>query len=90
MRKELQEQLSKLPPPLNTMPVTELTEWVGDEHHMRAELFFSMFHKKWSINSYFINTKKFKKVYPKEDIKEMFLDYREAREIALSEMLKLI
>jgi hypothetical protein len=48
-----------------------------------------MFHKKWSVNNYFINTKKSKKI--EWDSKgEMFEDYYDALKLAIENMLKKI
>jgi hypothetical protein len=39
-----------------------IQEWVLEEHNLFIEIFFSMFHKKWSINNYALDTKKRKKI----------------------------
>lgn len=60
--------------------------WLRDEKHIHCEIFFSMFHKKWSINNYFIDLRKFKKI--DHELKEIkFESYNEALEYAVEQML---
>lgn len=87
MNKELKELV---PEQLDGCSDSELEDWIESQHNLRAELFFSMFHKQWYINNYFVNTKKGKKVYPKREIKEKFPSYALAREAALIELFKLV
>jgi hypothetical protein len=42
--------------------------WLRDEKFLHCEIFFSMFHKTWSINNYIINLKKFKKIEIEEKL----------------------
>ena len=32
-----------------------IQEWLRKTHGLHGEIFYSLFHKKWSINNYFIN-----------------------------------
>ena len=85
-----QELSGLVPDQLDELTNAQLADWIEENHHLRAELFYSMFHKKWSVNNYFVDTKKGKKVYPKREIKEKFDTYGQAREAALVELFKLI
>jgi hypothetical protein len=42
--------------------LVELQEWIRNKFGLHAEIFYSMFHKKWSVNNYFIDISKGKKV----------------------------
>jgi hypothetical protein len=79
-----------VPDQLDELCNCQLEDWIAEQHHLRAEIFYSMFHKKWSVNNYFVDTKKGKKVYPKDEIKGKFDSYDDAREAALIELFKLI
>lgn len=69
--------------------LSELEDWLRIHHNLCTELFFSFFHKKWSINSYFIDIKKIKKV--DRNVKmEYYFTRDEALKQALDEMLNLI
>ena len=69
--------------------LSELEDWIRKEHNLCSELFFSFFHKKWSINSYFIDIKKIKKVERNSKM-EYYFTRDEALKQALDEMLNLI
>lgn len=43
-----------------TLP--ELEWWLREKKLLHCEIFFSMFHKKWALNNYLIDLKKFKKI----------------------------
>lgn len=79
-----------IPPQLDELVDSQLADWIEEKHNLRAELFYSMFHKKWQVNNYFVDVKKGKKVYPKTEIKGKFDSYEEARRAALIELFKLI
>lgn len=40
----------------------ELRGWLSTKYSLHGEIFYSMFHKKFSINNYFINSSEGKKV----------------------------
>lgn len=68
----------------NTLPSLEW--WLRDKKKIHCEIFFSMFHKKWAINGYFIDLKKLKKIeHSAKDIK--FDTYIEALEYSIEQML---
>ena len=85
-----QELSALVPVQLDELTDAQLADWIEEKHFLRAELFYSMFHKQWYVNNYFVNTKKGKKVYPKREIKEKFASYALARETALIELFKLV
>lgn len=51
--------------------IIPLEWWLRDEKFLHCEIFFSMFHKTWSINNYIIDLKKLKKI----EINEKFLQF---------------
>ena len=60
--------------------------WLRDIKQIHCEIFFSMFHKKWFINNYFIDLKKLKKI--EHGLKETrFESYNDALEFAIQQML---
>ena len=61
--------------------------WLRDVKNVHWEIFFSMFHKKWSVNNYFIDLKKEKKVEYNEKIPQ-FDTYPLALKFAVEEMIK--
>lgn len=66
-----------------------IREWLAITKHIHVELFFSMFHKKWSINNYFIDLKKLKKI--ERNAKSLqYENYNDALEVSLREMLEKI
>lgn len=40
----------------------ELQEWIMNKHFLYGEIFYSMFHKKFSINNYFVDIAHGKKI----------------------------
>jgi len=66
-----------------------IKEWLLLKHQIYAEVFFSTFHKTWSVNNYLIDTKKGKRIEWDYSNKK-FEDYYDALELALKEMLKKI
>lgn len=79
-----------VPPQLDELCNSQLEDWLEEKHHLRAEIVFSMFDKKWFVNNYFVDTKKGKKVYPKDEIKFRSFVRKEVQEVALIELFKLI
>jgi len=39
-----------------------IQEWIRNKYNLHGEIFYSLFHKKWSINNYFVNTLKGERV----------------------------
>lgn len=76
-------------PQLDELTLSQIADLIHDKYHLRAEIFYSMFHKKWSVNNYFVDTKKGKKVYPTGNISAKFDDYYDALELAIWELLKI-
>lgn len=67
----------------------EIEIWIRNKKHIHCEIFFSMFHKKWSLNNYLIDLKKLKKI--EFDSKTIFYEeYDDALEKAIEEMLNKI
>lgn len=64
-----------------------IEDWLRTSKNIHAELFFSMFHKKWSINNYFIDLKKLKKI-DRNAKSIMYETYGEAQEVSIREMLE--
>ena len=66
-----------------------LQAWIRKKFNLHAEIFYSMFHKKFSINNYFINLVKGEKV--NWDYKPINYElYDEALLVALYNMLLLL
>jgi hypothetical protein len=66
-----------------------LEDWLRENKYIHCEIFFSLFHKKWSLNNYFINTKKLKRI--EWDWRDFhFETYPEAQEFAIDKMLEKI
>lgn len=66
-----------------------LQDWLRTKHYLYTEIFFSMFHKKWSLNNYILDLKAAKKV--ERPTKVIFYDdYNDALCQAIDEMLQLI
>lgn len=59
--------------------------WLRIQKHLHCEIFFSMFHKKWSVNNYIINLKKLKKIEIDGKIPQ-YEDYSDALEFAIEQM----
>lgn len=69
--------------------IYDIQAWIRTKHGLHAELFYSMFHNKFSINNYFIDLSNGKKV--EWDYKPtMYASYDEALIIALYNLLILI
>lgn len=66
-----------------------IEDWLRNSKNIHGELFFSMFHKKWSINNYFIDLKKLKKI-ERNSKNEMYESYKEALTASIGEMLDVI
>jgi len=66
-----------------------ILEWIRVEKNLYAEIFYSFFHKKWSINSYFIDLSKLKKVERNQKMIYYFT-YLETLRQTIDEMLNLI
>jgi hypothetical protein len=69
--------------------LTEIQDWLRIDKNIYCEIFFSMYHKKWSINNYFIDLKKLKKINW-DYTSQKFDDFDEALILAIDEMLKKI
>lgn len=66
-----------------------LQDWLRTKHYLYTEIFFSMFHKKWSLNNYILDLKAAKKI--ERPTKVIFYDdYNDALCQAIDEMLQLI
>ena len=66
-----------------------LQDWLRTKHYLYTEIFFSMFHKKWSLNNYILYLKAAKKI--ERPTKVIFYDdYNDALCQAIDEMLQLI
>lgn len=63
--------------------------WLRKEKLLHCEIFLSMFHKKWSANSYIINLKKLKKIEIKDKIPQ-FEEYSDALLYSIEQMLKVV
>lgn len=62
-------------------------DWLRKDKQIHCEIFFSMFHKKWSINNYFIDMNKLKKI--DHGCKTTYFEtYEEVQVFSISEMLK--
>ena len=66
----------------------ELQGWIHNKHSLHAEIFFSMYHKTWSVNNYFIDLKKLKRI--SWDCGRTFVNHIDALKEALENMLELI
>ena len=69
--------------------IYEIQAWIRNQHNLHAELFFSMFHKKWSINNYFINTSTYKKV-EWQSTSTMYDTHDDALRVSLYHLINLI
>lgn len=91
MNKELKKLIKeKLPEKYHNTSLMLLHEYIILEYGLYAEIFYSMYFKKWSVNNYFVDYRKGKKILPKGNLSIKFDDYFDALELAIWEMLKLI
>ena len=67
-----------------------LQSWIRKNYHLHPEIYFSKFHKVWSVNNFFINIKKGKSIAWKEFKENKSDTYEESLELALRELLKII
>lgn len=86
----MSKRIIELCPRFDELTLDQMAERLHYDHGLRAELFYSMYHKKWQVNNYFVNFRKGKKVEPKGNISARFADYYDALELAIFEMVKLI
>ena len=86
----MSKRIIELHPQLDELTLSQMEDLIEEKYHLRAEIFGSMFHKQWSVNNYFVDTKKWKKVYPEGDISKKFDNRKDAQELAVWELLKLI
>ena len=66
-----------------------IQDWIRTNHGLYGELFYSLFHKKWSVNNYFINLTKGERIswnYTGAN----FDDYNDALSVILFNLLNLI
>ena len=64
--------------------------WIRNIHHLHGEVFYSIFHKKWGINNFFVNIVKGDRI-PWENYKSVNYDsYDDALVILLYNLLSLI
>jgi hypothetical protein len=69
--------------------VSLIQDWLRTKHYLYTEIFFSVFHKKWSLNNYIIDLKTLKKI--ERPTKVVFYDeYNDALCQAIDEILQLI
>lgn len=86
----MSKRIIEVAPHFTELTLAEMADRIHKEHGLRAELFYSMYHKKWQVNNYFVNFKKGKKVEPKGNVSARFDDYFDALELAIFELLKVI
>lgn len=81
---------AKLKGYLGASKISDLQEWLRIEKGLHPEIFFSTYHEKFQINNFFVDVKKHKKINRKETRVQMFLEFEDARESAIKELLNLI
>jgi hypothetical protein len=67
-----------------------IQEWLRTKKGIHPEIFFSTYHEKWQINNFFVDVIKNKKINRKGTKVSFYLQYEDAREEALLEILSLI
>lgn len=66
----------------------DIQAWLRNKFNIHAEIFYSLFHKKWAINNYFVDTIKGNRIT--WDYKGVFYqEYDDALIVALYNILKL-
>lgn len=64
-------------------------DWIRDKFGLHAEIFYSLFHKKWSINNYFVNITRGERV-PWDYTSKNYESHTDALIVALYHLLNKI